>query len=289
MIAAPGFRWRRGSLISLSRYAVAALYVCFVLAPLVYMVLIAFHTTATAGTGSIVPASWHWQTFGEMWRRVNLAVYLRNSILVATLTGVLGSLLGLGAGYVVARFRFRFRNLFRISLLGTHLIPGVLLLLPLFVLYIILQQIAHVLIIGSYFGVVLTYMTFALPYSIWIISIYIAGLPVELEEAAMIDGASRFGVLRWITLPLSIPGLVVTFVFSFLLAWNDVLFSSVLTSPGTRTLGAGLQYFLSESSAFPQWNELMGTSIVSALPAVILFMLVQRYIVTGLTAGSLKG
>jgi multiple sugar transport system permease protein len=289
MIAAPGLRWRRGSLISLSRYAVAVLYVGFVLAPIVYMVLIAFHTTATAGTGSIVPASWHWQTFGEMWQRVNLAVYLRNSILVATLTGVLGSLLGLGAGYVVARFRFRFRNLFRISLLGTHLIPGVLLLLPLFVLYIILQQITHVLIIGSYFGVVLTYMTFALPYSIWIISIYIAGLPVELEEAAMIDGASRFGVLRWITLPLSVPGLVVTFVFSFLLAWNDVLFSSVLTSPRTRTLGAGLQYFLSESSAFPQWNELMGASIVSAIPAVVLFMLVQRYIVTGLTGGSLKG
>jgi len=224
-----------------------------------------------------------------MWQRVNLAVYMRNSILVATLTGLLGSLLSLGAGYVVARFRFRFRNLFRISLIGTHLIPSVLLLLPLFVLYVIIQQVTNILIIGGYFGVVLTYMTFALPYSIWIISIYIAGLPVELEEAAMIDGASRFGVLRWITLPLSIPGLVVTFVFSFLLAWNDVLFSSVLTSPRTRTLGPGLQYFLSESSAFPQWNELMGASIVSAIPAVILFLLVQRYIVTGLTGGSLKG
>jgi len=289
MIAVPAIRLRRRAVIDLSRYAVAALYVIFVLAPVVYMVLIAFHTTATAGAGTIVPRSWHWQTFAEMWQRVNLAVYMRNSILVATLTGLLGSLLSLGAGYVVARFRFRFRNLFRISLIGSHLIPGVLLLLPLFVLYVIIQQVTNILIIGGYFGVVLTYMTFALPYSIWIISIYIAALPVELEEAAMIDGASRFGVLRWITLPLSIPGLVVTFVFSFLLAWNDVLFSSVLTSPRTRTLGPGLQYFLSESSAFPQWNELMGASIVSAIPAVILFLLVQRYIVTGLTGGSLKG
>ncbi len=289
MIAVPGIHLRRRTVIDLSRYAVAALYVIFVLAPVVYMLLIAFHTTATAGTGSIVPRSWHWQTFAEMWQRVNLAVYMRNSILVATLTGILGSLLGLGAGYVVARFRFRFRNLFRLSLIGTHLVPSVLLLLPLFVIYVIIQQVTNILIIGGYFGVVLTYMTFALPYCIWIISIYIAGLPVELEEAAMIDGASRFGVLRWITLPLSIPGLVVTFVFSFLLAWNDVLFSSVLTSPRTRTLGPGLQYFLSESSAFPQWNELMGASIVSAIPAVVLFLLVQRYIVTGLTGGSLKG
>lgn len=289
MIAVAGVRLRRRTAIDLARYGVASVYLLFVLAPVVYMVLIAFHTTATAGTGSIVPRSWHWQTFTEMWQRVNLTTYLRNSILVATITGVFAALLSLGAGYVVARFRFRLRQLFRLSLIASHLIPGVLLLLPLFVMYVIVQQLIQVLIIGSYLGVVLTYMTFALPYAIWIISVYIASLPVELEEAAMIDGASRFEVLRWITLPLSIPGLVVTFVFSFLLAWNDVLFSSVLTSPRTRTLGPGLQYFLSESSAFPQWNELMGASIVSAIPAVILFLLVQRYIVTGLTGGSLKG
>jgi len=289
MIAVPGLRLRRRTAIDLARYAVAALYLVFVVAPVVYMVLIAFHTTASAGTGTIIPPAWHWQTFTEMWQRVNLATYMRNSIVVAAVTGALASVLSLGAGYVVARFRFRFRHLFRLSLIASHLIPGVLLLPPLFVMYVIVQQLLQVLIIGSYLGVVLTYMTFALPCAIWIISVYITSLPVELEEAAMIDGASRFGVLRWITLPLSIPGLVVTFVFSFLLAWNDVLFASVLTSPRTRTLGAGLQYFLSESSAFPQWNELMGASIVSAVPAVILFLLVQRYVVTGLTGGSLKG
>jgi len=282
---------RRGPtrLWSLSRYLLAMLYVVFVLAPVVYMALIALHSTATAGTGQLLPEEWHWETFREMWRTVHLGTYLGNSLLIATLTGLFGCLLGLGAGYVVARFKFRFRNVFRVSLLASHLVPGVLLLLPLFVIYIIVQQIAHVVIVGGYPGLVLTYMTFALPYSIWIISIYIASLPVELEEAAMIDGASRFGVLRWITLPLSVPGLVVTFVLSFLLAWNDVLFASVLTSPKTRTLGAGLQYFLSESLAFPQWNELMGASIVSAIPAILLFLLVQRYILTGLTGGSLKG
>ena len=278
----------RGLLTGVARYTLATGYVTFATAPIAYMVLIAFHSSATAGGRSVIPSSWHWQTFVEMWRTVDLALYMRNSLIIATLTGLCSSLLALGAGYVVGRFRFRYRHLFRISLLATHVIPGVLVLLPLFVMYIVIQQLAHVVIVGTYFGVVLTDMTFALPLAIWMLSIYIASLPVELEEAAMTDGASRFEVLRRIVLPLSLPGLVVTFIFSFLHAWNEVLFASVLTSPETRTLGVGLQYYLSENYAFPQWNQLMGASLVSALPAVILFLPVQRYIVTGLTGGSLK-
>ncbi|TMC11282.1 MAG: carbohydrate ABC transporter permease [Chloroflexi bacterium] len=193
-----------------------------------------------------------------------------------------------GAGYVVARFRFRFRNAFRVSLLATHTVPGVLLLLPLFVVYVIVQQALSVRIVGSYFGVVLTYMTFALPFSIWMLSVYVASLPGEIEEQALVDGATRFEVLRHVTFPLAVPGMVVTFVFSFLLAWNDVLFASVLTSPATRTVSVGLQSYLAENQ-LPLWNQLMAASIVSAVPAVVLFMVVQRWIVAGLASGSLKG
>ena len=271
-----------------ARYALAAAYVVFVMAPIAYMVLIALHSSATAGGSRIIPSTWHWQTFVEMWRTVDLARYLRNSLIIATLTGLASSLLALGAGYVVGRFRFRYRNLFRISLLATHVIPGVLVLLPLFVMFIVVQQLTQVLIVGTYFGVVLTDLTFALPLAIWLLSVYIASLPAELEEAAMTDGASRFDVLRRIVFPLCLPGLVVAFIFSFLHAWNEVLFASVLTSPETRPLGVGLQYYLSENYAFPQWNQLMGASLVSALPAVLLFLPVQRYIVSGLTGGSLK-
>jgi ABC-type glycerol-3-phosphate transport system permease component len=278
----------KGILAGVARYTLATAYLIFVMAPIVYMFLIALHSSATAGGSSVIPSSWHWQTFVEMWRTVDLALYLRNSLIIATLTGLASSLLALGAGYVVGRFRFRYRNLFRISLLATHVIPGVLVLLPLFVMFIVVQQLAHVVIVGSFFSVVLTDMTFALPLAIWLLSIYIASLPAELEEAAMTDGASRFQVLRRIVLPLSLPGLVVTFIFSFLHAWNEVLFASVLTSPETRTIGVGLQYYLSENYAFPQWNQLMGASLVSALPAVLLFLPVQRYIVRGLTGGSLK-
>lgn len=273
---------------SVVRHSLALAFAAFVLLPIVYMVLIALQPTSTAGT-EVVPSVWHPQTFLEMWQTVSLDVYMRNSLAIATAAGVLASVLALGAAYVVARFRFRFRNVFRISLLATHTVPGLLLLLPLFVMYAIVQQTLDVQVIGTYWGVVLTYMAFALPFAIWLLSVYITGLPVELEEQALVDGATRLAVVRWITLPLALPGMVVTFVFSFLLSWNDVLFASVLTSPTTRTLGVGLRTYLSENYALPQWNQLMAASIVSAIPAVVLFLVVQRYIVTGLASGSLKG
>jgi len=269
------------------RFLLALVYAAFVLLPIVYMILVSLQDAVTAGD-VVVPRTLHWQTFVEMWRTVDLGVYLRNSLLIAVLTGVSASVLALGAGYVVARFRFRFRNVFRVSLLATHTVPGVLLLLPLFVIYVIIQHALSVRIVGSYFGVVLTYMTFALPFSIWLLSVYIASLPGEIEEQALVDGANRLQVLRHVTLPLAVPGMVVTFVFSFLLAWNDVLFASVLTSPATRTVGVGLQSYLAENQ-LPLWNQLMAASIVTAVPAVVLFMIVQRWIVAGLSSGSLKG
>lgn len=281
----PGSRPRAGG--SAWHYLAAVAYLAFVLLPIGYMVLVSLQDSVTAGT-VLVPRTIHWQTFAEMWATVDLGLYLRNSLLIATSTGACASILALGAAYVVARFRFRFRNTFRVSLLATQAVPGVLLLLPLFVIYVVIQHALSVRIVGSYYGVVLTYMTFALPFSIWLLSVYVASLPKEIEEQALVDGAHRYDVLRYVTFPLAVPGLVVTFIFSFLLAWNDVLFASVLTSPATRTIGVGLQNYVADNT-LPLWNQLMAASIVSAIPAVVLFMFVQRWIVAGLAAGSTKG
>jgi ABC-type glycerol-3-phosphate transport system permease component len=271
------------------RYLVALAYLAFVLAPFFYMGLVALQTDSGAGSGDFLPSQPQWVNFTRIWQTVDLGLYLRNSLVVSTSTGVVASLLALGAAYVVARFRFPFRNGFRISLLATQTVPGILLLLPLFVIYIIIQHSIGLRIVGTYWGLVLTYMTFALPFAIWLLSVYVKSLPVELEEQAMVDGANRYQVIRHVTLPLAIPGIVVTFVFSFLLAWNDILFASVLTNPDTKTLGPGLQYYVSDSFSIPYWNLLMAASLVVAVPAMILFLVVQRYIVAGLAAGSLKG
>lgn len=269
-------------------YLCAILYSLFVLLPVLYMVLISLQPSSTAGT-TIVPTVWYWKTFVQIWQTVSLARYLINSLVISIATGVCSSVLALGAGYVVARFRFRLRGVFRIGLLATNTIPGILLLLPLYVGFVVIHDTVGLLLVGTYYGVVLTYMTFALPFAIWMLSVYIVNLPVDLEEQAMVDGAGRIAVLRWITFPLAIPGMVVTFIFSFLLSWNDVLYAEVLTNPTTRTLGVALQYYASQTYSQPQWNELMGASVVSAIPAIVLFMIVQRWIVTGLASGSIKG
>jgi len=271
------------------RYGIALVYVIFVLAPFLYMGLVALQSDAAAGQGDLLLAQPHWDNFARIWQTVDLGLYLRNSLIVATSTGAISSLLALGAAYVVARFRFPLRNLFRVSLLATQTVPGILLLLPLFVIYIIIQHSIQLRIVGTYWGLVLTYMTFALPFAIWLLSVYVKSLPVELEEQATVDGANRFQVIQHVTLPLAVPGIVVTFVFSFLLAWNDILFASVLTDPDTKTLGPGLQYYVSESFSIPYWNLLMAASLVVAVPAMVLFLVVQRYIVAGLAAGSVKG
>ena len=273
---------------SAAAYVLAIVYSLFVLLPLVYMLLVAFQPTATAGT-EIVPRRWDWRTFLDIWHTVSLAAYLRNSLVISVATGVCASIVALGSGYVVARFRFRFRNLFRTSLLASLTVPGILLLLPLYVIFVIVFHTIGLQLVGTYWGVILTYMAFALPFAIWMLNVYIVGLPIDIEEQALVDGASRLQALRWVTLPLALPGLVVTFIFSFLLSWNDVLYASVLTSPATRTLGVGLQNYLSETYALPKWNQLMAASIVSAVPAVVLFLIVQRHIVTGLAHGSVKG
>jgi multiple sugar transport system permease protein len=271
------------------RYGVALAYLTFVLAPFLYMALIALQSDSGAGAGDLLPVRPQWDNFSRIWQTVDLGLYLRNSLIVSTSTGAISSILALGAAYVVARFRFPLRNVFRVSLLATQTVPGILLLLPLFVIYIIVQHSIEVRIVGTYWGLVLTYMTFALPFAIWLLSVYVKSLPVELEEQAVVDGANRFQVIRHVTLPLALPGIAVTFVFSFLLAWNDILFASVLTSPETKTLGPGLQYFVSESFSIPYWNLLMAASLVVAGPAMVLFLIVQRYIVAGLAAGSIKG
>lgn len=282
-------RAKRGLGVAVRDVLALALLLTLVLPPILYMLVIAVQTPEEVEAGHILPQHWDWQSFTDMWSTINLRASLINSILVSTLTGLVSAPVALGAGYVIARHRFRLRKAFQISLLAAYVFPSVLLLLPLYMIFVVMQQSLHTTIIGGYPALVATYLTLALPFSIWMMHIYVTGLPVEIEEAATIDGASTWQVMRHIILPLSKPGLVVVFIFSFIHSWNDVLFASVMTSSSTRTLGVDLQTFLGDSLSVPLWNELMAASLVSALPAIVLFVIAQRWIVAGLAAGSTKG
>ena len=241
-----------------------------------------------------VQAVWRWvpshvtlRPYVEMWETVPLARYFLNSLLVCTCSTIIAVLLAILAAYAISRYRFRGREPFRFLILSTEMFPGILFLLPLFVIFVNIEQITGIKLYGSYTGLIITYLTFALPFSIWMLVGFFDSIPRELEEAAMVDGATAVGALFRILIPLSTPGIIAVGIFAFLTAWGEVLFASVLTDEGTRTLAIGLQSYSTRSDVY--WNQLMAASIVVSVPVVAAFLVLQRYFVQGIAATGVKG
>src|SRR5919202_1568058 len=179
---------------ALGRGAAIILLVLFVLAPLLYMVEISITPESEIEGGTtLVPAHVDLSTYVQLWQTVDLGPYIRNSLIISVLTAAVATIVALGAAYVLARFRFRGNTTFRLSLIALQTVPSVMLLLPLFVLYVALQNTLHVTLIGQYPIIILTYLTFALPLATWLMLAYVGGIPQDLEESALVDGAARLG------------------------------------------------------------------------------------------------
>jgi N,N'-diacetylchitobiose transport system permease protein len=208
------------------------------------------------------------------------------SLIVVSITVALSMVLAFLAAVALAKFRFTGREVFIVLMIGIQMIPQVGLIIPLYVVLrnYHLTQNANVLI-----GLTITYMTFVLPFCVWTLRGFLVGIPKELEEAAMVDGSSRLGAFVRILLPLVAPGLVATSVFAFITTWNEYIFANVLLQDQSRqTLTVWLSYF-SGSARHTDWGALMAASTVTAIPVIIFFLLVQRKIAFGLTAGAVKG
>jgi N,N'-diacetylchitobiose transport system permease protein len=207
---------------------------------------------------------------------------VRNSIIVVLVTVLVSLALAFLAALAAARFRFRGRALLIVMLIVVQMVPLEALIIP---IYLMLDRAGQT---DRLAGIVVTYLTFVLPFSIWTLRGFIVNIPEELEEAAMVDGCTRAGAFRRILFPLVAPGLVATAVFSFILVWNDYLIAYVLLrSPEKQTLGIWLASFTTNHGT--EWGAVMAGSTLFAIPAVLFFLLVQRRVVSGLTAGAVKG
>ena len=214
--------------------------------------------------------------------RTAFPTYFSNSFLVATMATALAIVLATLAGYGLTRFTFPGRALVARSVIFTYLFPPILLTIPLFVL---LKQMGMV---NSHVGLALAHVSFALPFATWLAMIFFQAIPVELEEAAMVDGASRLTALRRVVLPLAGPGIVANAVFVFVLSWNDYLFSVVLVvDERLKTLPVGVAGFADSTSV--EWGLMMAGGVLITLPIMVGFAVVQRYLIQGLSAGALKG
>jgi len=208
---------------------------------------------------------------------------VKNSLIVVGATVAVSMVLAFLAAVSLAKYRFTGRSLFVVLMIGILMLPQVGLIIPLYVV------LARYHLTNALTGVILVYLTFLLPFAVWTLRGFILGIPKELEEAAMVDGSSRLGAFVRILLPLVAPGLVATAVFAFITAWNEYIFAYVILSDQSRqTLTVWLASFYG-SSRSTDWGALMAASTLTAIPAVVFFLLLQRKIRFGLTAGSVKG
>jgi len=207
--------------------------------------------------------------------------YYLNSLIVCSGAVMISMLLGIPAAYSLARFTFRGKENFAFTILSFRFAPGLIVIIPLFVIF------RRLGLYGTYYGMMLAYQLITLPFSVWLMRGFFEDIPIELEQAARIDGYTWWGVFRKVNLPLVAPGIAATAILSFIFAWNEFLFGYVLSSDITRPVTPSLMGFISYEQVL--WGQMAGAAIVTLLPSVILAIFIQRYLVRGLTFGAVKG
>lgn len=269
------------------RVVVLAALSIFVLVPLYVMVTTSLKPLGDVqGPFSWIPTRVTLEPFVQMWSTVPLARYFMNSLVVTSIATAFSVAVAIFAAYAVSRWRFRGRGPFMTAVLSTQMFPGVLFLLPLYIIFVNIDTAVGTPLVGTRLGLIITYLTFSLPFSIWMLAGYFDGIPRELDDAAKVDGASNLGILLRIILPAARPGIVAVAIYAFMTAWGEVLFASVMTTEESRTLAVGLRQYATQTNVY--WNQILAASLVVSIPVVVGFLALQRNFVAGLTAGAVK-
>jgi multiple sugar transport system permease protein len=267
--------------------ALTWLVLLVMLAPVIWLVLSSLQNDRELATGAYDLLSPTFDAFGDMWTGTDFERYFVNSAIICLAAALLATAFAASAGYALARFRFRGSRPFGLAVIGTQLIPGSMFLLPLFMGFIWLKQNVGIGLYDTHVGMILVYTAFFTPVAIYFMRSFFLALPKELEEAGMVDGCTPFQAFRKIVLPNAAPGLVATFVYAFLFAWDELLFVASLTQSNAETIPIGIRNFI---GAYQERTaQLMAAGVVSTLPVLIAFFATQRWLVKGLTAGAVKG
>jgi N,N'-diacetylchitobiose transport system permease protein len=252
--------------------------------PVFWMISTAFKPTdeITSYTPTWLPLHPTLAHFRSALALPNFWADVKNTVFVVLVSVAVAMVLAFLAAVALAKYRFTGRKLFIVLMIGVQMLPGVGLIIPLYVL------LARFSLTGTLTGVIVVYVSAVLPFSVWTLRGFLIGIPKELEEAAMVDGSTRLGAFVRILLPLVAPGLVATSVFAFITSWNEYIFARIILNGGSsQTITVWLSYIFGSQRA-TDWGELMAASTLIAIPVVIFFLIVQRRIAFGLTAGAVK-
>lgn len=278
-----GRRWSRRAARQVGIYLALLLVAVVTMFPIYWMLSISVKLPREIyRLPSLFPQNPTFDNYRDLLNEKGFLTNVRNSIIVAASVTIISLVISSFAAYSIVRFRYRFKGLVGRLILFAYLTPTSLLFIPLSVI------VARLQLGNSLHGLIVVYLSFSMPLSTWLLTGYFRGVPAELEEQAMVDGASRLGALVRILLPLSLPGLAAVGIFTFTAAWNELLLALIfITSEGKRTVPLALQYLITGDVFL--WGPIMAGAAVSALPVMVLYFLAQRFMVQGLTAGSVKG
>ncbi|TCT33007.1 carbohydrate ABC transporter permease [Martelella mediterranea] len=265
-------------------YPAVAVVVVITMFPFLWMLISSFKGLSELYT---VPPTWipetpSWTNYMKVLFDSNVPRYFLNSVIISAGSTAIALALAILASYGFARFKFRGKSLAISMIIVGQLLPTAAIIVP---LYVVLNWLG---LLNTYLGLILAYLILTLPLSVFMLISYFRGIPVELEEAAIVDGASRLGALLRITLPLSLPGVVAVIVYAFVTTWNEFIFALCFAiDSSTKTLPIGLSEFTTEFNT--DWGAVMAASVIMTVPIAILFLAMQKLFVGGLTAGGTKG
>lgn len=256
----------------------------FVGFPLLWMAISSFKPGVELFTvpPTILPRSWSLIWYQQAFATDVVVRFFLNSLKIAGIVMIVDMLVGTLTAYSLVRFRYTGRKALMMGILASYCVPPIMLLLPLY------KIMASMGLTGTHVGVIIGHLTITLPFSVWLLIPFFKKLPREIDEAALIDGASEWQVFSLVDLPLVISGVISTGIMAFIMSWNEFLLSSVLINKeAMKTLTVGISYYI--SSTHIDWGIIMALGTITTIPVIILFAAVQRYFVEGMTAGAVKG
>jgi len=266
-------------------FSVAAAALCFFcLFPLCWILSTSLKTLPETflTPPSWLPSHFEFENYLKIWTIQSFGRYFFNSLIVSSSATAASIVLASLAGYGFSRFRFRFCRSLMVLVLVAQMFPGLVLLIPYYTLA------SQAKLLNTYSVLIIVYTSFALPFCIWLMKGFFDSIPSELDQAALVDGCTRLGAFARVILPLALPGVVATAIFSFLLAWNEYLFAVVLTSKERMYLvTVGIASNVGQFRIM--WNELMAGAVLATIPTIVLYALLERHLVRGLSAGAVKG
>ncbi|MBA2452354.1 MAG: carbohydrate ABC transporter permease [Chloroflexia bacterium] len=267
-----------------AKHLLAAGASCLILVPFLWMVSTSLKdpVEVVLRDPTILPRTFEVENYGRVFSRGRFGDYFLNSIMVSTATTLICVTLATLSGYAFARYRLPGGKPLLFGILATQMFPEILLAIP---LYVLLRNLG---LLDSLLGLILVYTTFALPFCVWMLRNYFMAIPRDLDDAAIVDGATRLQALRTVILPVAVPGIIATALFSFILSWNEFFYANTFISTRDRqTVSVGLQSLIGEFTT--DWGLLMAGAVVTTAPVVAVFFFVQRFLTQGLAAGAVKG